>query len=123
MTDLRLTDEDCEDIMGTASYGGITYWAEGASERQRAKYKHADFVFWDREGERVVSLTKGQIRSAYFKLLANEPRLVGTMIHGYMLDSMRYADEETRRPDLGFIDADAADCIVQVAAFGEVLYG
>lgn len=122
---LVLTDEDCDDVMDTASYGGITYWASDATPEQKALYKHADYIFWDAEGERVISLTRGQIRSAYFKLtrMTHEARYVADWIHDYFVQANTDRDPETGRPDLGYIDATAADCVVQVAAFGEVIYG
>lgn len=123
MTELRLTDEDCDDIMGTASYGGITYWAGEASDEDRARYKHADFIFRDEESGRVISLTRGQIRSAYFALSDPEQQHVARWIADYFTNARLDRDPETGRPELGHIDATAADCIVQVAAFGSVIYG
>jgi hypothetical protein len=44
-------------------------------------------------------------------------------IHGYVIDSYRDRDKETGLIDLGHIDGDAYDVIMQVAAFGKLVYG
>jgi len=123
-----LTDENVDDIIETAQYGGITYWCVEvpAHEREMAFAANPDaaMVFraedYDDEDSTFV-VTKEDIRKAYFALLDLGQKHVNREIHGYFIDSWRDRDENG--PDMGHIDADAADCIVQIAAFGEVVYG
>ncbi|AKY03750.1 hypothetical protein AVT26_gp68 [Streptomyces phage Lannister] len=128
-----LTDENVQDIIDTASYGGITYWAiEPSAEEFEALPEGKDYTIvegehdtWlggDREVEAVHYLSKDQIRGAYARLLDLDQRYVNREYHGYILDSWR--DRTDRYGiDTGYIDAGTADIIVQVAALGEVRYG
>lgn len=70
-----------------------------------------------------VVITLEQIREAYGKLLDLDQPWVHDTIHGYIIDSYRHRDKETQLIDLGEIDGDAYDVIMQVAAFGKTIYG
>jgi hypothetical protein len=73
-----------------------------------------------------VTITVEQIREAYGKLLDLDQRYLkgaGNTIHGYIIDAFRDRDADTGLIDLGYIDGDAYDVIMQVAAFDEVIYG
>lgn len=128
----RVTDENVQDIIDTASYGGITYWATAPTDAEFAALPEGkeytivegvdDFPFGGREVEAVHYLSKDDIRLAYAKLLDPGQEYVGREVHGYILDSWRNRTEEDGI-DCGDIDADAADVIVQVACFDEVRYG
>ncbi|QYW07914.1 hypothetical protein SEA_REDBEAR_68 [Streptomyces phage RedBear] len=128
-----LTDENVQDIMDTASYGGITYWAIQPSDEEFealpegkdytiVEGEHDGWIGADREVEEVHYLSKDQIRAAYARLLDLDQQYVNREYHGYILDSWR---DRTERDgiDAGHIDAGTADIIVQVAAFDEVRYG
>jgi hypothetical protein len=127
----RITDENVQDIIDTAAYGGITYWAteptaeEFAAKPEGKEYTIVegvdDFPFGGREVEAVHYLSKDDVRRAYTKLLDPGQEYVGREVAGYILDSWRDRDEDGI--DAGSIDADAADVIVQVACFDEVRYG
>lgn len=129
----RITDENVQDIIDTASYGGITYWAMEPSEEEFAGLPEGkeytivegwdDTAFGgDREVDSVNYLSKDDVRLAYAKLLDPGQDYVNSEIHGYILDSWRDRTDEDGI-DAGHIDADAADVIVQVAIFDEVRYG
>ncbi|WMI33393.1 hypothetical protein SEA_PROVOLONE_73 [Streptomyces phage Provolone] len=128
-----VTDENVQDIIDTASYGGITYWALEPTEAEFAglpegktytivEGEDGSWLGGEREVEGVHYLSRDDIRNAYAKLLDLDQRFVNREIHGYILDSWR---DRTERDgiDAGHIDAGAADVIVQVAIFGEVIYG
>ncbi|QYW07252.1 hypothetical protein SEA_CHUCKY_68 [Streptomyces phage Chucky] len=128
-----LTDENVRDIIETAQYGGITYWAlqptqeefDALPEGKEYTIVEGEFDAWiggEREVEEVHYLSKDQIRAAYARLLDLDQRYVNREYHGYILDSWR---DRTDRDgiDTGSIDAGTADIIVQVAAFDEVRYG
>ncbi|ATW61346.1 hypothetical protein SEA_ALSABER_72 [Streptomyces phage Alsaber] len=128
-----VTDENVQDIIDTASYGGITYWALEPTETEFAglpegktytivEGEDGSWLGGEREVEGVHYLSRDDIRNAYAKLLDLDQRFVNREIHGYILDSWR---DRTERDgiDAGHIDAGAADVIVQVAIFGEVIYG
>ncbi|QAY15893.1 hypothetical protein SEA_TINABELCHER_70 [Streptomyces phage TinaBelcher] len=131
-----LTDERAQDIMDTASYGGITYWATEPTDEERAGFPadkkwiivegsapHPLFPFDDeREVHGVHFLNADDIRTAYGKLLDLDQKYVNREYHGYILDSWL---ERTAKDGIetGNIDAGTADVIVQVAIFDEVRYG
>uniref|UniRef100_A0AAU7GYW2 Tail terminator n=1 Tax=Streptomyces phage Kamino TaxID=3158857 RepID=A0AAU7GYW2_9CAUD len=128
-----VTDENVQDIIDTASYGGITYWATQPTQAEfEALPKGKEFTIVEGVedppflgGERTVEavhyLSKDDIREAYSKLLSLDQKFVNREIHGYIIDSHR--DRDADGIDCGHIDATAADVIVQIACFGEVIYG
>lgn len=121
-----LTDQNIREMIETACYGGITYWAVQPTD---AEFKAAPantewcIVDGDEGGEdrKAHYLTLADVRKAYKALLALDQPFVNNTIHGYFIESWRNRDEDGI--DGGFIDADAADVLVQVACFGEVVYG
>ncbi|MCD2462437.1 hypothetical protein MBT42_02555 [Streptomyces sp. MBT42] len=131
-----LTDERAQDIIDTASYGGITYWATEPSEEEFAGLPegktwtitegaapHPIFPFDDvREVHGVHYLSADDIREAYAKLLDLDQKYVNREYHGYIVNSWI---ERTAKDGIetGDIDAGTADVIVQLAALGEIRYG
>jgi hypothetical protein len=110
-----------------AAYG-ITYWAvspeqtdfDAAPEGTVATIRDGD------ESEDAVHyLTADQVREAARKVAINHPRLVNDTIQGYLRSAFTSNSITNKGSglDCGEIDADVADCIIQVACFGEVTYG
>ncbi|MEU4984879.1 hypothetical protein [Streptomyces sp. NPDC021969] len=132
----RITDENVQDIVDTASYGGITYWAISPNDEEFAglpegkeytivegSEPHPIFPFDDvREVDAVFYLSKDDVRLAFCKLLDPGQELVNDEINGYILDAWRDRTEKDGI-DAGHIDASAADAIIQVACFDELRYG
>jgi hypothetical protein len=120
-----LTDENVQDIIDTASYGGITYWAGQPTDAEfdaKPEDKAWTIVEVDDFERTAHYLDAAQIRQSFEKLLDFNQELVNQQIHGYLLSAwMDRTDKDGI--DTGHIDADAADVIVQVACFGEVVYG
>lgn len=127
-----VTDQVAANIVGTAAYGGITYWATAPTDEEFAGLPEGktwtivegidDYPFGGREVDEVHYLNADDIREAYSKLLALDQQIVGREIHGYIVDSWMDRDEKVG-VDTGHIDADAADAIIQIAALGELRYG
>lgn len=115
----NITDENVADIMGTAAYGGITYWAVEPTAADFAA-SPAEDVHVIREDGNVHYLTPARIRQATVEVA--EGKHTNTTIRDYVRAAF---DNWTAEDgiDCGDIDADAADCIVQVACFGELVYG
>lgn len=129
---LPITEEMVDCILVGAfdgSYGVCYYWAE----MNNLVVKKAETPDgWDRwqevtitdhiereEGsgeENVYTINAANITEAIQKFLDENQHMANNTITGYV----RRAVQEN---DPGMIDADAADCIVQVAAFGTVVYG
>lgn len=115
-----LTDQNMLDILDTAGYG-IAYWASKATVDKEAR----TYTVWWYDGDDYPAsqvVTFDELTEAFNKLLMNdEPRLVGSYVHKYFLYA--YADRDVNGIDAGHIDAEAADVLVQVAMFGEVIFG
>lgn len=104
-----LTDEFLADVATTAIEGGINYWT---SRVQRIDVD--TFALTDEETDEGYLVTHQMLANAIERILGLDP--TGTT----GIDSIASAVFER---DAGAIDAIDADCIVQVAVFGEVLYG
>ncbi|MFD7976741.1 hypothetical protein [Streptomyces sp. NPDC059071] len=127
-----LTDENVQDIINVAAYGGITYWAleptcaERAgmpSDKQYIIVEGDDERFWggDREVEAVHYLSRDQIRAAYARVLDLNQQYVNREYHGYVIQS--WIDRNDKGGiDTCMIDAGTADILVQIAIFDDVRY-
>jgi hypothetical protein len=112
------TLEDMMEIAGMVT----TYWADQATSEEFARFPEAPFVIVEAYEERVIHpITYAALWKAYHDLLDLDQRFVNREIHSYFIDSWRNRDENGI--DGGYIDGDAADVWVQVAIFGEVVYG
>ena len=111
------------------SYGACYYWAELNNVIIKKPETLDGFDCWQEvkitdvverdEGsgdENVYTINATNITEAIQKFLDENQHMANNTITGYI----RRAVQEN---DPGMIDADAADCIVQVAAFGSLLYG
>lgn len=123
--EIKLSEEFIGDVMVTmveSGYDSLFYWGTPTHiERDDTGIPHIIALFEDEQGEdvpphqwTVYTVTSDMIAPAIEKII-NE-RLVGS---GYMHYLMRAVMD----CDAGDIDATLADCILQVAALGEVRYG
>ena len=116
----KITDENINDILVTAIEGGINYWC-GKVEVKGNDYKGAKYasdavsagaviILHDAEGiEDSVEIDKVKIVEAVERYIQEN----GTGI----------VDLDSGEIDCGQVDAEVADVIIQLAAFGEVVYG
>lgn len=113
-----VTDEDIDDIMCSALEGGITYWCsrvevvgeylgEYASEQIS---RGGALILWDSEEDNVTYT------------LDKEMLLKGVELAITNRDYEEYRWYENGVLDCTQIDADVADCIVQYALFGEIIF-
>lgn len=109
----KLTDQDVTDIATSAFEGGITYWCNSVTIvgkwPEGAKYASDTLVLGgklklhDFESERDVILTADKLRQGIILRAAKRGRSVKDWVEDH--------------------DAGEADCAVQLAVFGEVVYG
>lgn len=112
-----LSDQDVEDIVETAMYGGYSWWVQPRPE----EFGKDGFTFVTEDDDRTVhQVSHDDVRRAYAALLEPDQTHVGSEIHGYVVASWQGPGT---RPDLGEIDLDAADAIIQLACLGEITYG
>lgn len=110
----QYTDQDIADILCTAIEGGISYWVHsGKAHRDDA----GDYV-WVRivENGATAGTTCYHVDGAAIR------RGIALIITGQVKirSDIRAA---VASGDAGNVDADAADCIVQAACFGDIVYG
>lgn len=112
---IQITPQNIVDMMVTAGYGAVDYWAL-LTQRKGGKW-----VVVEQETNRRFILTTDQIRDAFAKLVDPTQGYCANYIHQYFINAVRDADENGI--DTGHIDATAADVLVQVACFDEIVYG
>lgn len=131
--------EFLDDVMTTAVEGGINYWS-AVSEYRWDRSKHAPGKIgvtvheWhpdegetnaDGYAENGVRVTPDDIARALGKIRAGDAVTLG--MHDGLIRDIRSIDR-TNNGDTGDLsgqdlDAGIADCIIQVAMFGKVIYG
>lgn len=122
-----LTGKECGDIAVTAAEGGINYWARIPNYDPRRWHTEDwldtldvgdSFVFYlitlenpIGPGRQNSTITPKVIRRGI------ELALQGGKIRRDLEDQMRDVEERAA------MDADAADCVIQLGVFGEVVFG
>lgn len=121
-----VTPEDIDDIMVSALEGSMSYWANltnvpkekrvaewGYEQIARGGELHIHVVEpFDQNGTEWYVLTKEKFLKGLEKYL-KEPKYS---------DCLEFVNHELRI-DTCYVDADAADTIIQYALFGEIVYG
>lgn len=117
--DVRVRNEDIDDIMVTALEGGINYWCRKAEVKGDYLGEYAsdqisrggELVLHDAEENESYTLSKEKFMEGLKKYIA--------------AGNTECIDRENDilSIDPGNIDAEAADCIIQYALFGDVVYG
>lgn len=112
---LPLTNDLLMGALTTAVEGGINYWAMVSNVTRDEEDWVTSVVVRDAEDEDepAYTVTLETIAVGIGRILNGD--LVNDTIYGYILDAVRGDDG-------GCIDADAADCIVQVGIFGKLTY-
>ncbi len=115
---IKITDEDIDDIMVSALEGGICYWcrkAEVVEDEYYGEYasdqisRNGSLRLYDSEGDEVYVLTLDKFMRG-LQLAFEQGYYHSYWLDGDMLDTCQ-------------IDSIDADVIVQLALFGEVVFG
>lgn len=114
-----VTDEDIDDIMCTALEGGINYWCSRAEVDGRYLGEYASeqisrggtLILHDAEEDRKYVLTKGNFLAGLERYLKMPSAC----------SLIEYVNHEPQI-DTGYVDASEADCIIQYAVFGDLIY-
>lgn len=108
---VELSIEAIEDIIEGAGYG-IHYWATKAVVDDEAQ----TYEVTDGETGKSYLLHYQDINKAIQSLLDREVAIRSDIVDAIALDLMNYEDAHR-------MDSEAYDVIIQVACFGEVIYG
>ena len=115
--EIKITDEDIDDIMCAALEGGVNYWCyrvDVVGGNYLGEWAHEQISrggrlrFFDSESDDTWILTKNKFLKGIKLWVEN----------GYAKEAMYDGGLDT-----GMIDAIGADLIVQFALFGEVIFG
>ena len=113
--EISLTQQDIDDIMVTALEGGITYWCRKAKVVGEYLGEYASDQI-----SRGGSLILHDAESSDKWELTLEKFLNGVKLY---FEYGGHVQIEDNCIDTCCIDADSADCIVQFALFGKVVFG
>ena len=124
--DVEIRNEDIDDIMVSALEGGINYWCRKVEVKSGCLGEYASdqisrdgkLVLYDAEENKSYTLDKGKFIEGLEKYIASgntgcierETDAFGLYTGKLNIDTCS-------------IDAGAADCIIQYALFGDVIYG
>lgn len=109
---IDVSDEAITDIIDGAEEGGIGYWARDSHNDTNAR----TFSFTDIEDDKQYTITYEQIASAIGLIATDQVELNSMIRDAIVLDLANY-DDPFR------MDAECYDVIIQVATFGELVYG
>jgi hypothetical protein len=111
----NLTQDDYEGIVDMAGYG-IRYWAmAGCIDNTGKDGAYKSYLVIDSDDDETsYSLTREKVEQAALDLFVKAP------LNEYYMSAIRRLVAEGDSSDVG---SDIADAIIQMACFGEVIYG
>jgi hypothetical protein len=112
---IKLTQNDIDDIMSCALDGGITYWCDDAEVVGEYLGEFASDQI--SRGGKLILHDSEEDKSYDFGI---DEFLKGIQL--YFESGGRIATEDGEI-DIGDVDAEIADCIVQYGIFGEIVFG
>jgi len=116
---VKVTDEFLQDVLTCAAEGGIGYWCEDYDVKRRKDLSVYEII--EMKDDDGYYFEQGAMVD--LKLLVNGIRSIldGTVsVNESILDDIR---KGVMDGDAGDIDAERADCCVQAALFGEIVFG
>jgi len=113
--EVNLSQQDIDDIMAVAMEGGICYWCRKAEEVGEHLGEYASDQI-----SRGGALILHDAESAQTWELTLEKFLNGVKLY---FEQGCHVNVEDNAIDTCDIDANDADCIIQFAVFGEVVFG
>lgn len=114
--DFELTWADFADVVDTACHC-IGYWADEVefAEPYDAEEPEALLSISCEEGVEIYEITKDDVEKAMGKIMENKVE-ISASIRSDVTSAIK-------EDDYGYIDSYAADAIIQIACFGEIVYG
>ena len=114
--DLEVTNTDFSDIVDTACHC-IGYWADETEfdEPHDEGDSPAKLSISCEDGEGIYEVTKADVEKAISLIIEGKVSICNTVRSDI--------ESAIKEDDYGYIDGYAADAIIQVACFGELIYG
>lgn len=120
----KVTDSEIEDIIDAAGYG-INYWCvRGHIDSEARTYTITVDPDLAEHGQEPIVLEFDQIVQVGIQI-ADGYYQMSESIRDYFGEwhNALLADDEESQWAGGYIDSDAGDVLIQIACFGEVVYG
>ena len=118
--EVEVTKEFCSDVLIIASEGGLNYWAERVRVTDDADDQLRESISFIREDDESYPAERFTVN--HEDVVRGIQKLLNGEVH-VNAAIREYIHRGVITNDAGNIDSDAADCIVQAAAFGDVVYG
>ena len=117
----KLSKEFLQDVMTTAVEGGIDYWAVIRNLKRDGELNVLSFDVRDSEDRTAnwEQVDADRVQAAIDHIVAGS---VKNGVGDHIVDPIKGAIADPENMGV-YIDADVADCIVQVAAYGEIVFG
>lgn len=113
-----LTDQLLMDVICTALEGGIGYWCSATDiTRTEDKMNYTSFRAYDDEDDGFLGAVDIYVIATGIRQILNNPNVVCSKA------TKRALERAVSENDSGYIDAEVADCIVQMGLFGGIVYG
>lgn len=115
---INVTQQDIDDIMVTALEGGITYWCDKATVVGEYLGEYAS-----EQISRGGALILHDAEENYEYVLNIDNFLEGLQqaIEEHWFEDYEWYDD--KELDTGNVDAEVADVIIQLALFGDIIFG
>lgn len=125
-TELKITNEDIDDIVSTALEGGINYWCSKASVIGKYLGEYASDQI-SRGGELILKLREPVEGEPDEYVLSREKLLNGIKLYlshpNRPYNIIGLLDKGEIYLETANVDAEVADMIIQYAIFNEIVFG
>lgn len=121
-TKIEIPESVLEDVLTTAVEGGISYWAEGEDCKRREDLTVWEITVWDAEDPQVRFVLDADTMVTGVRRL-HEEVTAGTIPAGSEIATALRHHLFSEEDGLEYADGTLADAIVQMACFGEIVFG
>ena len=119
---VELDEQFLYDTLTTFVESGYSGWAElvGSVNREPDTHDVLSFTLYDEDSDKTYDVGIDEAFTGLCRIVGKDNDGVHVEIADYI---KQYCVQGILEGDAGHIDAIAADCIVQAAIFGELVYG
>lgn len=122
---IKITEENISDILSSAIYGGIGYWAiiDNTGVEVSANKSYEEVYTKILVGGGYIKVIDVDVEDDPITYWFNLNELLSGIQLWIELGMDRYGAVNGNELDCGCIDLECADCIIQLALFDDVVYG
>ena len=122
---IKITEENISDILSSAIYGGIGYWAiiDNTGVEVNANESYEEVYTKILVGGGYIKVIDVDVEDDPITYWFNLNELLSGIQLWIELGMDRYGAVNGNELDCGNIDSECADCIIQLTLFDDVVYG